>query len=126
MKTFLFESSTATYLDCLQKSLFGSNQPWPLQVKIDDYCFLYHYEVGVLFGMWRASSDGGKNIVPKAWGGRFPFQTKIALFTPEIVEIPKADVVEIVLNPITGKLDNVLEGDRAERLLRIFRNDRPI
>src|SRR5271170_4139148 len=101
MKTFLFECSTATYLDCLQKSLFGSNQPWPLQVKIDDYCFLYHYEVGVLFGMWRASSDGGKNIVPKAWGGRFPFQAMIALFTPEIVEIPKAEVVEIVLNPAT-------------------------
>lgn len=38
MKAFIFECSTATYLDCAQKSLFGSNLSWvhlswPLQIK---------------------------------------------------------------------------------------------
>ena len=122
MKTFVFECSTATYLDCVQKNLFGSNLPWPLQIKTGDYCCLYHYEVNTLFGLWQASGDGGKNLVPKAWGGRFPFQVKVALVTPEIVELPKAKIIEAVLNPETGKCDNVLEGDRAESLLRILRN----
>ncbi len=122
MKTFVFECSTATYLDCVQKSLFGSNLPWPLQIKIGDYCCLYHYEVDTLFGLWQASSKGGKNLVPKAWGGRFPFQAKVALVTPEIVELPKAQMIEAVLNPETGKCDNVLEGARAESLLRILLN----
>jgi len=47
---------------------------------------------------------------------------KVALVTPEIVELPKAKIIEAVLNPETGKCDNVLEGDRTESLLRILRN----
>ena len=35
--TFIFECSTATYLDCVQKGLFGSNLPWPLQIKKGDH-----------------------------------------------------------------------------------------
>ena len=122
MKTFIFECSTATYLDCVQKSLFGSNLPWPLQIKTGDYCCLYHYEVNTLFGLWQANSEGGKNLVPKAWGGRFPFQVKVALVTPEIIELPKTKIIESVLNSATGKCDNVLEGDRAESILRVLRN----
>ena len=113
---FIFECSTATYLDCVQTGLFGSNLPWPLQIKTGDYCCLYHYEVGTLFALWQATSDGGKNLVPRAWGGRFPFQAKVALVTPEIVEIPKAKVSEAFLNPATGKFDNVLNGERADAL----------
>src|SRR5438477_12458464 len=119
MKTFVFECSTATYLDCVQKNLFGSNLPWPLQIKTGDYCCLYHYEVNTLFGLWQANGEGGKNLVPKAWGRRFPFQVKVTLVTPEIVQLPKTKVVESVLNPATGKIDNVLEGGRAETLLQI-------
>jgi hypothetical protein len=122
MKTFVFECSNATYLDCVQKSLFGSNLPWPLQIKIGDYCCLYHYEVDTLFGLWQASSEGGKNLVPKAWGGRFPFQAKVMLDTQEIVELPKTKIIESVLNPATGKIDNVLEGNRAENLLQLLRS----
>jgi hypothetical protein len=69
---YIFECSTATYLDCVQKGLFGSNLPWPLQIKKGDHCCLYHYEVGTLFALWQAVSNGGKNLVPKAWGGTIP------------------------------------------------------
>lgn len=124
MKTFIFECSTATYLDCVQKNLFGSNLSWPLQLKTGDYCCLYHYEVETLFGLWQASSEGGKNLVPKAWGGRFPFQAQVSLTTPDIIELPKAKIIEYVFNQATGKFDNVLEGDRAESLLQMFRNQR--
>jgi hypothetical protein len=125
MKAFIFECSTATYLDCVQKSLFGSNLPWPLQIKTGDYCCLYHYEVGTLFALWQATSGGGKNLVPKVWGGRYPFQAKVALATPEILEIPKAKVAEEFLNPATGKFDNVLEGPRADSLLSAVRSSSP-
>jgi hypothetical protein len=87
-----------------------------------NYCCLYHYEVNTLFGLWQANGDGGKNLVPKAWGGRFPFQVKVTLVTPGIIELPKTNVIESVLNPATGKIDNVLEGGRAETLLQILRN----
>src|SRR5947208_1601664 len=78
---YIFECSTATYLDCVQRGIFGSNLPWPRQIRKGDHCCLYHYEVGTLFGLWRAVADGGKNLVQKAWRGRFPFQVKVALVT---------------------------------------------
>ena len=115
---YIFECSTATYLDCVQKSLFGSNLPWPLQIKKGDHCCLYHYEVGTMFGLWQATTDGGKNLVPKAWGGRFPFQVKVALVTPEIISIPKAEIGEAFLDPASGKFQNVIEGKPADDLLR--------
>ena len=115
---YIFECSTATYLDCVQKGLFGSNLPWPLQIKKGDHCCLYHYEVGTMFGLWQAITDGGKNLVPKAWGGRFPFQVKVALVTPEIISIPKAEIGEAFLDPTSGKFQNIIEGKPADDLIR--------
>lgn len=62
-QTFVFECSSSTYLDCVEKNLFGSNKPWPLEIKAGDYCLLHHYEIGGLPGLWQARSSGGKNIV---------------------------------------------------------------
>ena len=45
---FIFECSSTTYLDCVEKNLFGSNKPWPMQIKAGDYCLLHHYEIGGL------------------------------------------------------------------------------
>jgi hypothetical protein len=112
----IFECSSNTYADCVQKGLFGSNLPWPLQVKAGDLCFLYHYEVSTLFGVWQAESDGARNIVPKAWGGRFPFQVKVKLLTSEIVEIPKSIVTPIAATSTNGRLDNLLDAGRAGEL----------
>jgi hypothetical protein len=107
-------------LDCIQKSVFGSNLPWPTQIKKGDHCFLYHYEVGTLFALWQASTDGGRNLVPRVWGGRFPFQVKVALATPEIIEFPKAIFGDTFFNPATGKFDNSYDGDRAAALLGLI------
>ena len=60
IKTFIFECSSTTYLDCVDKNLFGSNKPWPLQIKAGNYCLLHHYEIGGLLGLWQATSDGGR------------------------------------------------------------------
>src|SRR3974377_2259168 len=100
MKLYIFECSTATYLECMQKSVFGSNLPWPTQIKKGDHCCLYHYEVGTLFALWQAATHGGRNLVPKGWGGRFPFHVKVtlALATPTILEIPKAAPSDAFLN----------------------------
>jgi hypothetical protein len=114
----IFECSSNTYTDCVQKGLFGSNLPWPLQVKLRDLCFLYHYEVSGLFGVWRAECDGARNIVPKVWGGRFPFQVKVRLISPDIVEIPKNIVTTIAATSTNGRLDNLLDARRAAELFK--------
>jgi hypothetical protein len=108
----------------VKKGLFASNLPWPLQIRKGDYCCLYHYEVGTLFALWQATTDGARNLVPKAWHGRFPFQVKVALITPEIVEIHKTSIPESLRNPSTGKFDNVLDHGCGEALLNLVTSPR--
>lgn len=73
-KTYIFECSSSTYVDCIEKSLFGSNKPWPLEIKEGDYCLLHHYEIGGLLGLWKATSNGGRNLVPKFGVANFLFK----------------------------------------------------
>ena len=111
-RLFVFQCSGNTYMECLERNLFGSNDPWPLQVKAGDWCLLHHYEYDTHFGVWRAAGDGGRRLVAKAWAGKFPFQTRIELATPAVVELPKGAV---------GSGERVLEGPRAEQVLQILR-----
>ncbi|MBK9386446.1 MAG: hypothetical protein IPN34_16665 [Planctomycetes bacterium] len=114
---FVFQCSSNTYLDCLQQQLFGSNDPWPLKVKAGDFCLLHHYEFDTHFALWRATTDGGRKLVAKAWGGKFPFQVRVALTTPALVELPKGSL---------GSAERVLEGERAVAVLELVRSLAPI
>jgi hypothetical protein len=67
-------------------------------------------------GVWRADCDGAPHIVPKACGGRFPFQVKVKLLTSEIGEIPKTIVTSIAATSTNGRLDNLLDAGRAGEL----------
>lgn len=112
LRAFVFQCSGNTYMECIEKSVFGSNDAWPLQVKKGDYCLLHHYEYDSLFGLWRAEIDGGKKLVAKAWGGKFPFQARIALLTPTVVELPKGTL---------GSTERVLDATRTEQVLQAVR-----
>jgi hypothetical protein len=113
MRMFVFQCSSNTYMECIEKGVFGSNDPWPLQVKKGDHCLLHHYEYDTLLALWQATSDGGKKLVPRAWGGKFPFHVLIALVTPSIVELPKGTL---------GSLERVIEGERAMQVLDLVRS----
>jgi hypothetical protein len=115
---FIFECSSTTYLDCVDKNLFGSNKPWPMQIKAGDYCLLHHYEIGGLLGLWQATCDGGKNLVPKMWGGKFPYQVKVKLVLPKVTEVPKKILAELGVNPAVGRCDNCVDDDLAEELIQ--------
>ena len=75
-RVFIFECSTDTYMTCIEKGVFGSNKSWPLQIGRGDYCLLHHYDAGSLFALWRADTAGGRNLVPRLWAGKFPYQAK--------------------------------------------------
>lgn len=112
MRAFVFQCSANTYAECIELGLFGSNSPWPLQVRRGDFCLLHHYEYDTLLALWRADSDGGKRLVGRAWAGKFPFQVRVSLATPAIVELPKGTV---------GSDERVLEGPRAAQVIDVVR-----
>ncbi len=117
-KAYIFECSSNTYMDCMEKSLFGSNKPWPLEIKAGDYCLLHHYEIGGLLGLWQATCDGGRNLVPKMWGGKFPFQVRIKLVLPKPAEVSPKLLAELGINAAVGRFDNVVDEELAEDLIR--------
>lgn len=118
INAFIFECSSTTYLDCVEQNLFGSNKLWPLQIKAGDYCLLHHYEIGGLLGLWQATCNGGKGLVPKMWSGKFPYQVKVKLVLPKITEVPKHLLAQLGVNPAVGRCDNCLDEDLAEELIR--------
>lgn len=109
-RAFVFQCSGNTYMECIEESAFGSNDPWPLQVEKGDWRLLLHYECDTLLGLCQADSDGGKRLVPRASAGKFPFQVRIALRTATIIELPKGTA---------GPNERVLEGARAEQLSKV-------
>jgi hypothetical protein len=115
---FIFECSSSTYLDCVEKNLFGSNKPWPLEIKTGDYCLLHHYEIGGLLGLWQATSNGGKNLVPKIWGGKFPYQVKVKLVIPKVTEVPKSVLKKLGVDAAVGRFDNCVDEEFGEDLIR--------
>lgn len=74
-KLFVFQCSGNTYMECIEKGMVGSNDPWPLQVKAGDPLPRHYYEYDSLFGLWRAATDGGKKLV--AWAVREQAETHL-------------------------------------------------
>ena len=105
-------------MDCIEKSLFASNKPWPLEIKEGDYCLLHHYEIGGLLGVWQATSNGARNIVPKIWGGRFPFQTRIKLVVPKVTEVQRQLLADAGVDPSVGRFDHCLDEALAQSIIQ--------
>jgi hypothetical protein len=120
LRAYIFEGSNDTFTECIERSLFGSHLPWPLAVRKGDICFLYHYGTNDVLAVWEASSDAGRRIEPQAWGGGYGNQVRVKLMSKEIITVPRYVVNDIIRNPATGRVDNILEGYRAHNLIQFF------
>jgi hypothetical protein len=120
-RVFVFQCSSETYLGCMEQGVFGSNVDWPLSVRKGDYCLLHHYDAGTLLGLWQAETDGGRNLARKAWNGKFPYQVKVTLVSPKVIEVPKALVAEFGCDPAIGKFDSVVEESLAGKIVEAMR-----
>lgn len=77
MKGFIFACTDKTEKECFDRMIFSTNKLYSdevLQIKKGDYLFLYNIDKDVIYGIFKAASDGGKNIEPDAWGGKYPYQ----------------------------------------------------
>jgi hypothetical protein len=117
MSHFVFECNSDTYLDCMTHQVFASNTSWPMQVTEGDYLFLHHYETGVLLGLWKARSNGGRLLVPKLWRGRFPFQVLIAPAIPKAQDVPRDVLTKLGMNPSGGRFEGLLDPTIGESLV---------
>jgi len=114
---FIFECNSATYLDCISRNLFGSNKPWPLEIRPGDRLLLHHLEIGSLLGLWEATCAGQRNLVPKIWSGKFPYQVQVKLLLPQITEVPRPLLADLGVDPGIGRFDNHVDEDLATSLV---------
>ncbi len=87
MAGYIFLCDNTTEQECLQRLLFGTNNPKIYtqnfqSIQIGDWVFLFNYEKASLKGLFRALTPCSKDIEPHAWKDRkglaFPFQVRIS------------------------------------------------
>lgn len=77
---FLFACTDASESECLDKLLFAaerSHGPVVLRVRHGDILFLNNIDTDVLYGPFRAVSDGSVDLQEGAFGGRYRYQVKV-------------------------------------------------
>jgi DNA modification methylase len=107
VKGYIFACTNKTEKECFDRMLFSTNKIYAekaLQVKKGDMLFLLNLETDVLYGPFKAESDGKKDIVPEAWGGKYPYQ----------VVVEKSDKTAVCKT--SGKILNRLGVDWKEPL----------
>jgi len=79
-KCFIMLCTNATEDECLRRNLFG-DLDWRLQylreIKTGDIGLLLNVSKDEVIGIFRARSEPQLNIVPDAWGGKFPAQVRV-------------------------------------------------
>lgn len=80
IRGFLFACTNKSEAECLNKYLFATDKmygPIVIRIRKNDILFLNNIETDMLFGAFRAVSDGRLNIVKGAFNGKYPYQVKV-------------------------------------------------
>jgi len=80
VRGFIFACGESTEAECLNRKLFGTDRtygPVVIRIRKGDLLFLNNLDTDVLHGVFRAATDGGFNIDPKAWKGRYTYQVRV-------------------------------------------------
>lgn len=111
----IFLCNDRTMAGCFEHQLFGTGDSYGLQVRQGDFCLLYNFDQNQVFGVWKATTDGG-NHEPGAWDGQFPNQVRIREYG-EIIQIARNGIQALAGIQNIGR---IYESDHARNLLRQF------
>jgi DNA modification methylase len=118
-KAHIFVCTNKTEPECLQRMLFGTSKLYSdnvAKVKTDDIIFLLNVNSDILYGVFRAKSDGQQNIVPEAWRGKYPYQVKVE----PLGDIQTLKNAKNILKKLGINWHKPLDDSRTERLLTFF------
>jgi DNA modification methylase len=80
VRGYVFACTNTSQEECFERLLFGTSKQYgaaAMRVRKSDFLFLLNLEADLLYGIFKASSDGKMNIVPDAWKGKYPYQVKV-------------------------------------------------
>jgi DNA modification methylase len=80
VKGYVFACTNASQDECFKRLLFGSSKVYgavAMRVKKGDFLFLWNLDSDLLYGVFKAVTDGQLNMVGEAWEGKYPYQVKV-------------------------------------------------
>ena len=80
VKGHIFACTRKTEKECFDRMIFSTNRVYSdkvAKVKKGDVLLLYNLDTDTLYGPFMAKSDGGKDISPEAWNGKYPYQVEV-------------------------------------------------
>lgn len=119
IRGFIFACTKKTEDECLSRLLFGTDRvygPIVIRIRKGDLLFLNNVSTNVIYGVFKAVSDGGFKIVPEAWKGRYPYQVKVKILD-QLVKLNNADKI---LKKFGIRRDTPLFGKKLLKFLDLF------
>jgi DNA modification methylase len=119
IRGFIFACTRKTEAECLNRFLFGTSRvygPIVIRIRKGDLLFLNNVDTNVIYGVFKAVSDGGFKIEPGAFGGRYPYQVKVE----PLGRIIKLDNADKLLDKFGIKRNTPLFGNRLLDFLDLF------
>ncbi|MCD6171526.1 MAG: methyltransferase domain-containing protein [Thermoplasmata archaeon] len=119
IRGFIFTCSNKTEKECLNRLLFGTDRiygPVVIRIRKGDLLFLVNIDTDILYGIFKAISDGDFKIIPDAWNGRYPYQVKVK----SLGQIIKLKHASKILKKFGIKRNTPLHGKKLLDFLDIF------
>ena len=80
LKSFIFACTRKSQEECFRRMLFGTSKVYgalTIRVRKGDPLFLYNLDTDLLYGVFRATTDGTFKLEPNAWKGNYPYQVRV-------------------------------------------------
>lgn len=119
IRGFIFNCTDKSETECFEKNLFGTDKvygPIVMRIRKGDLLFLQNLDSDVLWGVFKAISDGNFNTQSDAWKGKYPYQVKVESIG-ERISIKNGSKV---LNKIKIKRTNPIYGEKLLNFLELF------
>ena len=120
VKGYVFACTNASQDECFKRLLFGSSKVYgaaAMRVKKGDFLFLWNLDSDLLYGVFKAVTDGQLNMIGEAWEGKYPYQVKIDPLG-KIVPLENAKKLFTVLNVDRS---SPINKSTTMRILELFR-----
>lgn len=119
IRGFFFTCTDKSEKECFKRQLMGTTKvygPIVIRIREGDLLFLINLTSDILYGVFKAVSDGGFNLEPEAWKGKYPYQVRFKV----LGDVIKINGAKNILRKFGVKRNKPLHGKKLLDFLDLF------